>query len=182
MSSNNGLKVLEEMILGEYAENEGLPDKGHTIFLTGKEGEKELPPEYLIELLLIYDTGIFEVDTLALLFDVSINDILVFTEEYPGYWGTWEESVATMWTKSFRFYEDDLKDLSWLAKYALQRSELALKMEKTLMEATHEMSLELDEDEGWTEETLFMRVEGLIDRQKRQDILKEWFERVKKEE
>ena len=57
MSSNNGLKVLEEMILGEYAENEGLPDKGHTIFLTGKEGEKELPPEYLIELLLVYDTA-----------------------------------------------------------------------------------------------------------------------------
>ena len=108
MSTNNKLKVLEELLL-----EEGLGKASpYVIFLTGKEGEVPLPPEYLIELLLLFDSGIFDLETLSMLFDVSMQDIAVFTDDNPGYWGLWEESIATMWTKSFKFYEDDLEKLS----------------------------------------------------------------------
>ena len=55
-------------------------------------------------------------------------------------------------------------------------------MKKTLIVATQEMGEELDEDSGWTKDTLFMRTEGLMDRQKRSTILKDWFWRAHGEE
>lgn len=178
MSTNGELKVLEEMLL-EEGSGKASP---YVIFLTGKEGEVPLPPEYLIELLLLFDSGIFDLETISMLFDVSMQDIAVFTDDNPGYWGLWEESIATMWTKSLRFYEDDLEKLSWIAKYAVKRAELAVNMKKTLIVATQEMEEELDEDSGWTEDNLFMRTEGLMDRQKRSTILKDWFWRAHGEE
>lgn len=178
MSTNGDLKVLEEMILGSGSST----NASYVIFLTGEAGEVPLPSEYLIELLLLFDSGIFDLETLSMLFDVSIQDIATFTEDNPGYWGMWEESIATMWTKALRFYEDDLEKLSWIAKYAVKRAELAVAMKKTLIVATQEMDEELNEDAGWTEENSFMRLEGIMDRQKRSTILKDWFWRAHDEE
>ncbi len=178
MSADNALKMLEEMILGTQ---EPRSNSKYVIFKTGQEGELELPEEFLIELLLLYDSDVFDIETLSKLFDVSTLDILNFTETHPACWDMWEESIATMWTKSMKFYEDDIKDLSWIAKYAIKRSKLAVAMGKTIMEATREMDEELDEDEGWTEETLHLRVEGLIDRNSRKTILQGWFGRAKEE-
>lgn len=125
--------------------------------------------------MLLCDSGVFDVDTLSYLFDVSVHDIVLFTEKYPGYWGVWTESVATMWTHSLQFYEDDIDDLAWIAGYAIKRAEMAVAMEKTLLEATIEMSEELADDEGWTEDTLFMRKEGQEAANKRSMIMSGWF-------
>jgi len=173
MSTNGGIEVLEEMILGT-AETVEHSHK-YKIFLTGDRREESLNPDFLIELLLLFDSGIFDLDTLSKLFDVSVQDIVLFTEDYPGYWDSWDESIATMWTKSLQFYEEDLEDLAWIAKYAIKRAEMAVAMEKTLMEATEEMAEELAEDEGWTTETLFMRLEGQEDQSKRLIIMSGWF-------
>jgi len=175
MSADDALKMLEEMILGTQ---EPRSDFKYVIFLTGQEGEVALPQEYLIELLLLYDTGLFDLDTLSMLFDVSTIDISNFTEEHPACWDKWEESVATMWTRSMRFYEEDLENLSWVAKYAIKRAHLAVKMQKNLIEATMEMSQELDEDAGWDDSNTHMRIDGLLDREKRDTILKDWFNRT----
>ena len=177
MSADDALKMLEEMILGTQ---EPRSNSKYVIFLTGQEGEVALPQEYLIELLLLFDTGLFDLETLSILFDVSSSEISHFTEENPAY--MWEESIATMWTRSMRFYEEDLDDLSWLAKYAIKRSQLAIKMSKSLIEATLEMSEELDEEGGWDNTNRHLRVEGLIDRKRRWTILEDWFRRPKGEE
>jgi hypothetical protein len=173
MSTNGGIEVLEEMILGK-AETVEHSHK-YKIFLTGDNTEESLKPSFLIELLLLFDSGVFDLDTLSKLFDVSVQDIVLFTEDYPGYWDSWDESVATMWTKSLKFYEEDIEDLAWIAKYAIKRAEMAVAMEKTLMEATSEMSKELEEDDGWTEDTLFMRLEGQEDQSRRIVIMSGWF-------
>jgi len=150
----------------------------YSIFLTGKPGEKSLPPEYIIELLLLYDSGIFDVDTISILFDVSINDIMTFADPCPMYGGAWEESIATMWTKELHFYETDLESLSWMTRYAIKRAELAVKMEKTLMEATEEMYKELEEDAGWGKDNSSLRTEGLIDKETRDAIREDWVDRI----
>ena len=127
-------KILEELMFGDNGADEG--DHGHTIFYSGNSNKKQLEGEFLIELLLIYDCGILDIETLAKLFDVSCQDILLFTDNCPAYGNSWKESVGTMWTKCFRFYEEDLPDLAWMAKYAIKRAELAIQMETTLMNAT----------------------------------------------
>jgi len=179
MSADNALKMLEEMILGTQ---EPRSNSKYVIFKTGQDGEVSLPEEYLIELLLLYDSDVFDIETLSKLFDVSTHDIVNFTEDHPACWDMWGESIATMWTKSMKFYEDDIEDLSWVARYAIKRAKLAVAMSKSLIEATKEMGIELDEDAGWTEETLHMRVEGLIDRNRRETILEKWFGRAKEED
>lgn len=178
MSADNALKMLEEMILGTQ---EPRSNSKYVIFLTGRDGEVPLPEEYLIELLLLYDTNVFDMDTLSILFDVCAEDIIKFTESHPSCWEMWEDSIATMWTKSMRFYEDDLEDLSWISRYAIKRAKLAVTMDKSIIEATYEMGLELDEDAGWTDNTLHLRVEGLIERNKRESIMEGWFSRAKED-
>lgn len=175
MSTNGGIKVLEEMMLGN-PEN-GETSHNYTIFSTGKSTKENLPPASLIELLLLFDSGIFDLDTLSKLFDVSSADIVLFTEDCPGYWGNWNESVATMWTRALMFYEEDIEDLAWITKYAISRAELAIEMDKSLMEATKEMAEELAEDDGWTPETSFMRVEGQADQKRRESLMSNWFYR-----
>lgn len=179
MSTREGLKFLESIILGEPEETKGT--HRYSIFLTGEKDENTLLPGYLIELLLIYDSGLYDIETISTLFDVSIEEVLLFTESYPGYGRGWEESIATKWTKFFNFYEEDLEDLAWLAKYAIKRADAALRMENTIIEATDEMAEELREEEGWTEETEFMRIEGIIEQEKRSKILRFWICRLELE-
>ena len=147
-------KVVENMLL----DTEEVGSFNYCIFLKGIPGEKSLPPGYLIELLLLYDSGLFDLDTMSILFDVSISDILTFTDPNPMYGSSWEESIATMWTKELHFYEEDIETLSWLTRYAIKRAELAIKMEKTLMEATNEMYEELEEDLGWNKDNRHLPV------------------------
>lgn len=175
MSTNGGIEVLDEMILG----NTEMDKHSHKykIFLTSGDDGESLPPAFLIELLLLYDSGIFDLETLSKLFDVSISDITLFTEDCPGYGRGWKESIATMWTKLIKFYEDDIEDLAWVTKYAISRAEMAVAMDKTLMDATAEMAEELEEDDGWTQETYFMRVEGQRDQMRRQSLMESWFYR-----
>ena len=175
MSTNGGIPVLDEMMLGS-TETDNHSHK-YKIFLTGTDDGESLPPSFVIELLLLFDSGIFDLDTLSKLFDVSISDITLFTEDCPGYGKGWEESVATMWTKSIKFYEDDLEDLAWVTQYAIRRAEMAIAMDKTLMVATEEMAEELAEDEGWTPETHFMRLDGQKDQIRRQELMNNWFYR-----
>jgi len=103
---------------------------------------------------------------------------MTFADPCPMYGGAWEESIATMWTKELHFYETDLESLSWMTRYAIKRAELAVKMEKTLMEATEEMYKELEEDAGWGKDNSSLRTEGLIDKETRDAILEDWFDRI----
>tara|TARA_S200002703_G_scaffold35810_2_gene30899 strand:+ start:2152 stop:2715 length:564 start_codon:yes stop_codon:yes gene_type:complete len=172
MSTNGRIEVLEEMMLGTPESVE----KSHkyTIFHNEEEEVESLPSAFLMELLLLFDSGVFDIDTLSSLFDVSIRDITLFTENYPAYWG-WTESVATQWTKALEFYEDDVEDLAWATRYAIKRAEMAISMSKTLMEATEEMSKELEEDEGWDTDNVFMRIEGQKEQKKRKLLIDNWF-------
>ena len=172
MSTNGRIEVLEEMMLGTPESVE----KSHkyTIFHNEEEGLESLPSAFLMELLLLFDSGVFDIDTLSSLFDVSIRDITLFTENCPAYWG-WTESVATQWTKALEFYEDDVEDLAWATRYAIKRAEMAVSMSKTLMEATEEMSKELEEDEGWDTDNVFMRIEGQKEQKKRKLLIDNWF-------
>ena len=133
MRSNGGIELLEKMMLG----NSETAEKSHkySIFDTEGEEQESLPPAFLMELLLLYDSGIFDLDTLSRLFDVSIADITLFTEDCPAYWG-WTESIATLWTKALEFYEDDLEDLAWVTTYAVKRAEMAMALGKTIIEAS----------------------------------------------
>lgn len=172
MSTNGGIEVLEEMMLGT-SEN---VEKSHkySIFYTSEEGVEPLPSAFLMDLLLVFDSGFFDIDTLSSLFDVSTDDITLFTESCPAYWG-WTESVATQWTKALEFYEDDVEDLAWATRYAIKRSEMAIAMSKTLMQATAEMAKELEEDDGWDTDNVFMRIEGQKEQKKRELLIDNWF-------
>ena len=176
MRSNGGIELLEKMMLG----NSETAQKSHkySIFVDTNTDKESLPPAFLMELLLLYDSGIFDLDTLSRLFDVSIEDITLFTEDCPAYWG-WTESIATLWTKAVEFYEDDVEDLAWVTKYAIKRAEMAMALGKTLIEATEEMAKELEEDNGWTKDTLFMRIEGQQEQEKRQLLMETWFYRAR---
>lgn len=170
MSTNGGIQVLEEMMLG-YTEDAQKTNQ-YSIFYA--DGLKQLPCDFLMELLLLFDTGVFDIDTLSSLFDVSISDITLFTDNCPAYTG-WMESIATQWTKALQFYEEDIEDLTWMTKYAIKRAEMAIAMEKTLMTATEEMAKELAEDAGWDEDNMFMRIEGQREQRKRNFLIDTWF-------
>jgi len=179
MYTSGGIEGLEAIILGKPR---GDNTARYSIFLTGAMGEESLPSDYLIELLLIFDSEKYDAETVAYLFEVSLEDVLLFTERYPRYGANWKDSIATKWTKFFNFYEDDLEDLSWISKYAIKRAALAIKMDKTLLEATEEMREELAEDDGWTDDTFILRTEGLIAQDKRAHILQFWLDRSEEEE
>lgn len=172
MSTCLNVQMLQNLMLKDAADNG--KQYGHSIFHSEDTDKKTLDSDYLIELLLLFDTSVYDIETLSQLFDVSQQDILLFTDNCPAYGDAWSESIGTMWTKGFRFYEDDISDLSWLAKYAIKRADLAIKMQTTLMNATKEMAEELDDDDGWNKENEFLRFEGQVDRRKRLAILNSW--------
>jgi len=173
MSTNGGIQKLEEMMLGST--ETGQQTNKYSIF--DAEDLESLPSDFLMELLLLFDTGVFDLDTLSNLFDVSVADIALFTDNCPAYSG-WCESVATQWTRALQFYEDDLEDLAWVTKYAIKRSDMAIAMGRTLMEATEEMAKELAEDEGWDEDTKEIRAHGKAEQDKRRLIIDNWFFRA----